>query len=73
MEMEERMVSALKSFVNDRSEEVETKLLTEFHNHKWASPLEARQRSHTAALRAVDMEVEALDDRVRKLEGKPPE
>ena len=39
--MEERIVSSLKGYVNERSEEVETRLLTEFH--KWASPLEARR------------------------------
>jgi hypothetical protein len=31
-------------------ERVETRLLTEFH--KWASPVELRQRSHSAAMRA---------------------
>ena len=36
IEMEERIVSSLKGYVNERSEQVETKLLTEFH--KWASP-----------------------------------
>ena len=50
-------------------ERVETALLTEFH--KWASPNEARLRSHTAAIRALDMELEALSDRVTKLE--PPQ
>jgi hypothetical protein len=48
-------------------ERVETTLLTEFH--KWASPMEARVRTHTAALRAIDAEMEALTDRVHKLEG----
>ncbi len=48
-------------------EPVETKLLTEFH--KWASPVEMRVRSHSAALRAIDIEVEAVSDRVTKLEG----
>jgi hypothetical protein len=48
-------------------ERVETALLTEFH--KWASPLDARMRTHTAALRAIDAEMEALTDRVQKLEG----
>ena len=47
---------------------VETSLLTEFH--KWASPSEARQRTHTAALRAIDLEMESLSERVAKLEGK---
>ena len=31
IEMEERMISSLKKYVNERSEQVETKLLTEFH------------------------------------------
>ena len=48
-------------------EHVETSLFTEFH--KWASPMEARQRTHTATLRAVDAEMEYLADRVTKLEG----
>jgi hypothetical protein len=47
---------------------VETSLLTEFH--KWASPSEARQRTHTATLRAIDLEMESLSERVSKLEGK---
>ena len=47
---------------------VETSLLTEFH--KWASPSEARQRTHAAALRAIDLEMESLSERVSKLEGK---
>ncbi|MEJ7607170.1 MAG: hypothetical protein WKF37_13115 [Bryobacteraceae bacterium] len=46
---------------------VETTLLTEFH--KWASPLEARIRTHTATLRALDAENEAIDDRIKKLEN----
>lgn len=47
-------------------ERVETSSLTEFH--KWASPMEARARTHSAALRAVDLEMEALAERVRSLE-----
>jgi hypothetical protein len=45
---------------------VETTLLTEFH--KWASPNEARMRTHTAALRAIDLE--AVSERVTKLEDQ---
>ena len=41
----------------ERLEKVETTLLTEFH--KWASPLEMRQRTHAAAIRALDEEVES--------------
>ena len=67
IEMEER----LKEYVNERCELVETKLLTEFH--KWASPAEARSRTISAALRAIDVEMEAIDDHVKKLEGRPPQ
>ena len=49
-------------------ERVETRLLTEFH--KWASPLDMRVRSHSAALRAIDVELEAVADRVSKIEGE---
>jgi hypothetical protein len=48
-------------------ERAETSLLTEFH--KWASPVELRQRRHSAAMRAFDAEREAVSDRVTKLEG----
>lgn len=64
--MEER----LKSYVDERCERVETRLLTEFH--KWASPAEARSRTISAALRAIDLELEALADRVKDLESRPP-
>ncbi|MCC6394603.1 MAG: hypothetical protein IT167_28665 [Bryobacterales bacterium] len=46
-----------------RIEQIETTLLTEFH--KWASPAEARARTHAAVLRAIDLEMEQLSDRVR--------
>lgn len=55
-----------KQWIDERLERVETNLLTAFH--QWASPMEARQRTHAAALRALDLEMEALDDRVKKLE-----
>lgn len=57
-----------KQWIREQLEKVETTLLTEFH--KWASPLELRQRSHTAALRALDTEMEALSDRLKKLEER---
>jgi hypothetical protein len=50
-------------------ERVETALLTEFH--KWASPADMRLRTHTAALRAIDLEMESLAERVQKLEDRP--
>ena len=57
----------LKAYMNERCEQVGTRLLTAFHT--WASPTEARLRSHSAALRAIDLEVESMDDRLKKLEG----
>ena len=50
-------------------ERVETSLLTAFH--KWASPVEARARTHNAAIHAIDLEIEDLKDRVKKLEDRP--
>ncbi len=49
-----------------RMEKIETALLTEFH--KWASPVITRLRSHSDALRTMDLELEALQGRVDKLE-----
>jgi hypothetical protein len=58
-----------KQWISQRLEKVETALLTEFH--KWASPVELRQRSHAAAMRALDTEVEDLSaDRRKNLEGR---
>jgi hypothetical protein len=56
-----------KQWISQRLEKVETTLLTEFH--KWASPVELRQKSRAAAIRALDTEVEALSDRLKNLEG----
>ena len=57
-----------KQWIQGQFEKVETTLLTEFH--KWASPVELRQKSHAAALRALDAEVESLSDRLKNLEGR---
>lgn len=57
-----------KQWIQQQLEKVETTLLTEFH--KWASPVEMRQRSHAAAIRALDAEVESLSDRLKNLEGR---
>ncbi len=67
---EQRMMGRLEATearLESRIERTETALLTEFH--KWASPVEMRQRTHAAALRAIDTEMEALNDRVKKLEA----
>jgi len=57
-----------KQWIKQQLEGVETTLLPEFH--KWASPVEMRQRSHAAAIRALDAEVESLSDRLKNLEGR---
>jgi len=57
-----------KNWFAEQLREVETSLLTEFH--KWASPSEARPRTHTAVLRAIDLEMEALPERVAKKRNK---
>ncbi len=57
-----------RQWVVERIEKLETTLLTEFH--KWASPIDLRQRTHAAALRALDAEVESLSDRPKNLEGR---
>jgi hypothetical protein len=57
-----------KQWITEQLERLETQLLTEFQ--KWASPSEARARTHSAAIRALDLEMEGLDDRVKKLEGR---
>ena len=59
----------ITEFITERLERVQTKLLTEFH--RWASPVEMRVRSHAAAIRAVDLEIESMRDRI-KLEGDGP-
>jgi hypothetical protein len=48
-QLDERLDRVRVEF-SERLEKVETTLLTEFH--KWASPVETRQRSHAAVLRA---------------------
>lgn len=62
-----REIADLDSKFKQDLERVETALLTEFH--KWASPMDARIRTHAAALRAMDLEYEALNERVQKLEN----
>ena len=60
-----------KQWILQQLEGMETRLLTEFH--KWASPMEARIRTHTATLRAIDAEMEQLNDRMTNLEGPKPQ
>ena len=55
-----------KQWIAEQLERVETRLPNEFH--KWASPVELRVRSHPAAFRAMDVEMESIAERVKKLE-----
>jgi hypothetical protein len=63
-----RQISGSEERIGARMEKIETALLTEFH--KWASPVITRLRSHSDALRTMDLELEALQGRVDKLEGE---
>jgi hypothetical protein len=60
-------IAASEERMGARMEKIETALLTEFH--KWASPVITRLRSHSDALRTLDLEMEALQGRVDKLES----
>jgi ubiquinone biosynthesis protein UbiJ len=74
-EMEARLAAQIDGLemttaeLDARIERVETTLLTEF---QWASPRDARIRTHNAAFRAIELEIEALADRVAKLESQRP-
>jgi hypothetical protein len=50
-----RQISGSEERIGARMEKIETALLTEFH--KWASPVITRLRSHSYALRTMDLEI----------------
>jgi len=56
-----------KQWISERLEKVDTTFLAGFH--KGTSPVGLRQKSHAAALRALDAEVESPSDRLKNLEG----
>ena len=60
-------IAASEERLGARIEKIETSLLTEFH--KWASPVATRLRAHSSALRTMDLEMEALPDRMDRLES----
>ncbi len=67
----EDLAAKLERFATKEDlERVETNLLTEFH--KWASPTEARLRSYSANFHAIELELELLSHRIKKLEGPGP-
>lgn len=51
----------------EKIRDTETTLLTEFH--KWARPAEMRSQGQNAKLRAFEVDLEYLAERVTKLEG----
>jgi len=55
-----------KRWILAQLERVETNLLTEFH--KWASPVDARQRSYREQVHALELELDGVKDRIAKLE-----
>jgi uncharacterized protein YukE len=67
----EGKLDAVESRINDRiAEAIETsatKLLTAFHD--WASPMEQRMRTHREAIRALDLQIDEIAGRVKKLEA----
>ncbi len=63
----DEMKRELREHVTTECEKVETKLLTAFHN--WAGPGDQKLRSHREAIRALDLEIEAIGARVSKLEA----
>jgi hypothetical protein len=70
MDRLETAMEAMGARLDAKIEKVETTLLTEFH--KWASPLESRERATREIARALDLELDLLKERVRKLEGQLP-
>ena len=67
----QRMEAKLERYASKEDlERVETNLLTEFH--KWASPAEARLRLQKDNLHTIELEMELLSHRIKKLEGPRP-
>jgi hypothetical protein len=67
LDAEERIVRALKQYIDERCERVETKLLAAFW--EWARPLEIRVRT----LPGLDERVSLLEERVSRIQrGDPP-
>ncbi len=56
----------LRTYIEERSEETETKLLSAFHN--WAQTFEVRARGTSAAVREFDERLVMIEERLAKLE-----
>ena len=58
--------TGLRTYIEERIEATETKLLSAFHN--WAQTFEVRARGTSAAVREFDERLGLIEDRVAKLE-----
>jgi hypothetical protein len=56
----------LRTYIEERSEATETKLLSAFHN--WAQTFEVRARGTSAAVREFDERLGLIEERVAKIE-----
>ena len=56
----------LRTYIEERSEVKETKLLSAFHN--WAQTFEVRSRGTSAAVREFDERLGLIEERVAKIE-----
>lgn len=56
----------LRTYIEERIEMTETKLLTAFHN--WAQTFEVRARGVSAAVREFDERLGMIEERVARLE-----
>ena len=68
LDMEGRVVSALKSYVDERSEKVETRLLSAFHG--WARAMEIKVRGMSTITTGFDERLSLMEERVFDLERK---
>ena len=59
---------ALEERLIERIRDTETTLLTEFH--KWAAPVDQRVRGLSSMLRAVDADLEYMQERLKRLENR---
>jgi uncharacterized protein YceH (UPF0502 family) len=62
-------IAAAEIRLRAHTEEVETRLLSEFW--KWARTADARYRQGNAVVGALDYRVQAIEDRVAELERRP--
>jgi len=64
--LQERILTRTEEMIRWSVEEMETRILRAFHG--WAPRIEQRQSSHREVLRTHDLEIEAIKNRLDKLE-----